>query len=151
MAASPNGWMNEELTAGWIEKIWTNFSFTKQMLDWDSFKCHIFDARKVQLKQCNTVMSVIPAGCTKFLQPLDVCINKPFNLFFCKLYDNSSQKGEFVYSFSGKIKAPSQLQKIQWVVQAWKKVSKKVVINSFVVCRITTDDPKKILYLKKCS
>ena len=29
VAASPNGWMNEELTADWIEKIWTNFCFTK--------------------------------------------------------------------------------------------------------------------------
>ena len=28
VAARPNDWMNEELTADWIEKIWTNFSFT---------------------------------------------------------------------------------------------------------------------------
>ena len=32
VAASLNGGMNEELTADWVEKIWTNFSFTKQML-----------------------------------------------------------------------------------------------------------------------
>ena len=110
------------------------------MLVWDSFKCHISDARKEQLKQYNTVMSVIPGGCTKFLQPLDVCINKPFKLFFCKLYDNWFQKGEFIYTSNKKIKASSQLQQIQWVVQAWKKISKEVVINSFDVCRITTDD-----------
>ena len=30
------------------------------------------------LKQYNIVMSVIPGGCTKYLQRLDVCINKPF-------------------------------------------------------------------------
>ena len=29
-----------------------------------------------------------------------------------------------------------------------EKVSKEVVINSFDVCRITTDDPEKILDLK---
>ena len=98
VAAGHNGWMNEELTADWIEKIWTNFSFTKLLLVWNSFKCHISDARKEQLKQYNIVISVIPGGCTKFLQPLHVCISKPFKLFFCKLYDNWFQKGEFVYT-----------------------------------------------------
>ena len=77
------------------------------MLVWDSFKCHVSDARKEQLKQYNTVMSVIPGGCTKFSQPLDVCINKPFKLFFRKLYDNWFQKDEFVYTSNEKIKAPS--------------------------------------------
>ena len=31
VAASSNGWMNEQLTADWIEKVLTNFSFTKRM------------------------------------------------------------------------------------------------------------------------
>ena len=83
------------------------------MLVRDSFKCHISSTRKEQLKQYNTVMSVIPGGSTKFLQPLIYCINKPFKLFFRELYDNWFQKGEFVYTSNGKIKAPSQLQQIQ--------------------------------------
>ena len=78
------------------------------MLVWDSFKCHISDARKEQLKQYNIAMSVIPGGCTKVLQLLNVCINKPF-----KLFDHWFQKSECVYTFNGKIKAPSQLQRIQ--------------------------------------
>ena len=77
------------------------------MLVWDIFKCHIYGARKEQLKQYNTVMSIISGSCTKFLQLLDVCINKPFKLYFCKLYDNWFQKGEFVYTSNGKMKAPS--------------------------------------------
>ena len=52
------------------------------MLVWDSFKCLIYDARNEQMKQYNTVMSVIPGDCTKLLQLLDVCINKPLKLFF---------------------------------------------------------------------
>ena len=32
-----------------------------------------------------------------------------------------------------------------------QKVSKEVVVNSFDVCEITTDDLEKILYLKKAS
>ena len=96
------------------------------MLVWDSFKCDISDARKEQLKQYNTVMSVIPGGYTKFLQLLDVCINKPFKIFFPKLYDNWFQKGEFVYMSNGKMKVPSQLQQIQWVVKALKKYLKKL-------------------------
>ena len=88
-------------------------------------------------------MPVIPGGSKNFLQPLDDCTNKHFKLFFRGLYDNWFQKCEFVDTSSGKIKAPSQLQQIQWVVQAWKKVSKKVVTNSFDVCGTTTDNPEK--------
>ena len=82
VAATSNGWMNGETTSDWLQTVWTKFTFSKQMLVWDSFICHISDAMKEQLKQCNTLMSVIPGGCTKFLQPLDVCINKPSNAFF---------------------------------------------------------------------
>ena len=32
VAGSPNGWMNEELTADWIEKIWTNFLLLNECL-----------------------------------------------------------------------------------------------------------------------
>ena len=46
VAATRNGWMNENLTSDWVEKVWTNFSFAKRMLVWDSFKCHISDERK---------------------------------------------------------------------------------------------------------
>ena len=32
VAATQNGWMNENLTSDWVEKVWTNFSFAKCML-----------------------------------------------------------------------------------------------------------------------
>ena len=32
VAATRNGWMNENLTSNWVEKLWINFSFAKRML-----------------------------------------------------------------------------------------------------------------------
>ena len=54
-------------------------------------------------------MSVIPGGCTKYLQPLDVCINKLFKSFFHEFHDDWFRKGQFEYTKGGKIKAPSHL------------------------------------------
>ena len=36
-----------------------------------------------------------------------------------------------------------------WVVQAWGKVSKEVIINSFDVCGITTDNAAKMFCPQK--
>ena len=41
------------------------------------------------------------------------------------------------------------MKQITWVVQAWGKVSKEVIINSFDVCGITTDNAAKIPCLRK--
>ena len=41
------------------------------------------------------------------------------------------------------------MKQITWVVQAWGKVSKEVIIISFDVCGITTDNAAKIPCLRK--
>ena len=79
---SPNGWMNDELKKVWVEEVWGNLAFGKRFLVWDSFKCHISDEMKETVRKMKTVMGVIPGGCTKFLQPLDVSVDKPFKAAF---------------------------------------------------------------------
>ena len=78
---------NDELTNVWVEEVWGSLAFGKRFLVWDSFKCHISDEMKETVRKMKTVMGVIPGGCTKFLQPLDVSINKPFKAAFRALYD----------------------------------------------------------------
>ena len=43
---SANGWMNDSLTEVWLEKVYGNLSFSKRLLVWDSYKCHISEKMK---------------------------------------------------------------------------------------------------------
>ena len=44
----------------------------------DSLEAHKTDQVKRSFKSKNTDLAVIPEGLTSVLQPLDVCLNKPF-------------------------------------------------------------------------
>ena len=63
---SHNGWMNEDLTKEWIATVW-NVSVqpsAKQMLVWDTFKCHFTSSVKSLLQQSNTDLTSVPPGCS---------------------------------------------------------------------------------------
>ena len=47
------------------------------MLVWDIFRAHKTEDVKKAAKKLKT-LAVIPGGLTSVLQPLDVCLNKPF-------------------------------------------------------------------------
>ena len=110
----------------------------------DSFKCHISDDIKDRLRKMKTIMGVIPGGCTKLLQPLDVSINKPFKIVFRELYDEWFRKGDFEYTKGGIVKAPNHVLQVRWVVEAWSKIDKDIIIKPFDTCDITRRDPEKI-------
>ena len=137
---SANGWMNNELTEDWVSHVWGSLAFHKRFLVWDSFKCHINEKIKDTLKKMNTVMGVIPGGCTKFLQPLDVSISKPFKTIYRELYDEWYRKGEFEYTKGGVVKPPNYVLQIQWIVDAWTKIGSEIIKKSFETCDITTSD-----------
>ena len=78
----PKGWMDADGMKLWIQKVWSSQPGSllrkKSLLVWDSFRAHLADPVKRALRQTNTDVVVIPGGLTSILQPLDVCLNKPF-------------------------------------------------------------------------
>ena len=75
---SDNGWFNLMLTKRWAQKILGSTLFGERLLIWDAYKPHISKEMKAYLKQLRIDVIVVPGGCTKFLQTLDVSCNKPF-------------------------------------------------------------------------
>ena len=79
VASSKNGWINDNVTADWLHKVVGKFNFGPRLLVWDSYRCHISQATKRELKRgYNITTAVIPGGCTKYIQAPDVVWNQPF-------------------------------------------------------------------------
>ena len=78
------GWVDERVPFGWLRKVWFKRPGAllngKSMLVWDMFCAHLLDSVKSELKRNRMYQCVIPGGCTSVLQPLDVCLNKPFKV-----------------------------------------------------------------------
>ena len=49
--SSSNAWMNEELITIWIKQALGAFSFSRKFLAWDSYKCHMTDSIRKDLKR----------------------------------------------------------------------------------------------------
>jgi hypothetical protein len=80
--AHPKGWMDEDGVDCWLKNVWNRHPgallCNKSMLVWDKFSSHLKDNVKKMAVGMRTDLSIIPGGLTCQLQPLDVCLNKPF-------------------------------------------------------------------------
>ena len=75
IASTANGWMNEELTLRWVDEILGKFPFSKGL--WDTYEAHLTDQVKQRLRDYKVDQSLIPGGCTRYIQAPDVSWNKP--------------------------------------------------------------------------
>ena len=78
----PKGWMDTDGMKLWIQKVSSlrpgGLLRQRSFHVWDAFQAHLAEPVKQALRQTNTDIAVIPGGLTSILQPLDVCLNKPF-------------------------------------------------------------------------
>ena len=111
--------------------------FGKRLLAWDSYRCHINDATKKQLKKLQIDSAVIPEGCTKFIQAPDVYWNAPFKSKVRQFYGNWMLHGEKSYTKSGNMRAPSMEVYLKWMVDGWDQLPKDLIIKSFKGCGLT--------------
>ena len=91
-----NSWVNQEIFLDYLTNIWLKPSIRKKtkntLLIMDRAGSHFSDDISETFKIENCKYILIPAGMTRFLQPLDVCINKPFKDAFRKSYTDFEKK-----------------------------------------------------------
>ena len=137
---SDNGWMNDSLTIEYLRTIIGAFAFgNKRLTVWDAYKCHISEAVKAECARLCLQTSIVPGGCTKFIQAADVVWNAPFKTLLRKHYDTwLSEPACHEYTAGGNMKAPSRSLLCHWVKSSWDAISTEMIKKSFKSCAITT-------------
>ena len=88
-------------------------------------------------------------GLTCQLQPLDVCINKPFKGYMCGEWNEWMWLPQHESTASGCIKRHTISQVCQWVKNAWDKIKTETVVLSLkknVTLLITDGTKDDLLY-----
>ena len=119
----------------WIKTVWKKFgglSRKRSLLVWDSFRAHLSKPVKKRLKEINTHQAVIPGGLTSILQPLDVCINKPFKDYLRATWTKWMSHGDHQFTQTGRKKKASLELICQWILDACKKFQKRLLFIPFL-------------------
>lgn len=139
--AEENSWMNSGLVGDWLRVIWERrpgaLLARRSMLVLDSFRGHCTDAVKARLAETSTDLVIIPGGMTSMLQPLDVCLNKPFKAHVKRLYAQWMADGIYALTPTGRVRRPDIPLLCQWIVDAWKAIPADLVRKSFKKCAIS--------------
>jgi hypothetical protein len=138
-------WANEKVMIQWLRDQWA-YATDKpsltvdrkrhRLLTLDVFTGQKTDEVKKVFKELNCTTSFIPPGCTGFVQPLDVAINKPLKNRIKELseihYDNYMEEWENHKYTVGE----RRILVTHWVGQAWRefhkdKKSKELIVKTF--------------------
>ena len=154
--------MDEAGVKEWIRQCMLRTPRNEQsLLVWDSFRAHLTDKVKADLKWRKIDVAVIPGGLTPVLQPLNKSLNKPFKDNVRRKYLAWMISGPFDYTPAGKKKAPSRNLVLRWVHEAWRDIPVEIVAKSFKTCGISnsldgteddelyTDEAQEIDTMKK--
>ena len=71
-------------------------------------RAHITEGIKASLRSKNTLLSVIPAGCTRLCQPADVSWNAPFKAAFRNHYSEWLSEGNLERTERGNLRPISK-------------------------------------------
>lgn len=135
IASSANAWMNTELTNVWVNQVLGSFSFRRRHLIWDSYDCHTEGSVKASLHAKKIDTTIVPGGCTKYIQAPDVCWNKPFKAIATEMYDQwLAEEGINQETAAGNLKPPPRRTIINWILDSWNKLSPDMIKQSFQSC-----------------
>jgi len=137
-----NSWCTAELFKFWIKDIFipyqNNIVKKKCLLIFDRATTHLTTEILDYLQFLNIKYVLIPAGFTRFLQPLDVAINKPFKIGLKHKYLEFQQKN-LEEIFQNKFSLKDEII-VKFIAEIWndeKIIKRQTIIHSFLHCGIS--------------
>jgi hypothetical protein len=122
--------MTNELMMDWVKVVWKRRPGTllnkHGMLVLDSFKGHLTQQVKEEMRKANTDLIVIHCGMTSQLQVLDVVVNKPFKDHLRHLYNDWLLEGNHALTPGGKLKKPSVTMFGERILTTWGMIFQRV-------------------------
>lgn len=135
-----NAWATEEIIDRWFTKIWLKYLKSDDLfydnlgyLILDKATSHVTDNIIAKYKNDNNFLTFIPSGLTRYLQPLDVVINKPFKEALKKLYVEYCIENEAENSPVSRKKILEMITKVWWDENI---ITKEMIYKSFRVTGI---------------
>lgn len=104
------------------------------ILFFDLFCCHIMAEVVTQITNLGCEVRIIPGGCTRLVQPVDVGANKPFELCLCKYCEEwMLQKGLAAAAADDQSKVPPPTCDLitKWCSAAYKSVPTQALHNAW--------------------
>jgi len=139
----PKGWMDESGMKTWFDKVWrkrpggNRINKQRSLLVMDSFEGHKTNTIKNIAFNENTDLAIIPGGLTSIVQPLDVCLNKPFKDKLREKWNIWMSSGQFSYTKGGNLKKPEYGIICKWILEVWAEIPKEMIVKSFKKCGIS--------------
>ena len=117
------GWMMESLMKEWLAECYGKrpggfFHRKKALLVLDSMRAHITDSVKAAIKRTNSIPAVIPGGTTKYLQPLDISVNRAFKVALRVEWEAWMTSGEKSFTKTGRMRRATFAQVCRWILTA---------------------------------
>ena len=135
-------WCNTELFKFWINNVFIIYQklVVKKncILILDQATSHINNGIINYLNNNNITYIIIPPGFTRFLQPLDLSINKPFKMALRKQYLNYQQKNlEAICENKFNINSEDIIKMVLDIWTNENDIKKNIIIDSFLYCGIS--------------
>ena len=139
---NPTAWANEKTMLYWIKHMWklssayptVGTTAEPRLLALDAFEANLTTPIRKLFKQQKTTISVIPGGCTGFVQVLDVSVNKPLKDLIKEEQDDHYDQHIDEWRAEKFNIGQRRILLTHWVAKAWKRLHleyKDTIINTF--------------------
>ena len=129
-----NQTMTSSIMVSWVDWLAAQFNAEeRKMLIMDTHRSHMTDAVKTACKQHNIDIVMIPGGCTKYLQPLDLTVNRSFKSKLKQHYYTSMKHYDGVIDKAQKQSANKINMEVlcRDVVAAAKDITRDCILNGW--------------------